>query len=219
MEGKKVLYVAIIGLVAIVLVCVLLAGLIDGFWPWSNDRNMDSNYTGITATTADPTETQDTTQDPTGNTTVDPTADTTVPATTDGNTPTTKPTDPTKPTEGEQEGTKPNQGLNNEIHTNIEIGIDDKDDDDDDDDDFGVIDFDDLMNGNFPTDPTTKPTDPTKPTTKPTDPTKPTTKPTDPTKPTTKPTDPAKPTDPTTKPTENNGGGAIVEEGDLSFEF
>ena len=163
-DNKKILYLAIVGLVAVVLVCVLLAGLIDGFWPWSNDRNMDSNYTGITATTAESTETQDTTQDPTDDTTVDPTedttvdptADTTVPATTEGNTPTTKPTDPdptTEPTETEPEPTKPTQGLNNEIQTGIDIGINDKDDSDEDEGDIGVIDFDDLLNGNFPTQP------------------------------------------------------------------
>ncbi len=192
MEGKKILYLVICGLVAVVLICVLLAGMIDGYWPWQNNAADDQDYTGtgIAATTTESTQTED------------------AQGTEDTNVTTEETTESTKTTENEQDSV---QRPNNQNDTDVEISLGDKDDDED--GSFGVIDFDDLQAGIFPTEPTTKPT---KPTTKPT--TTPTTAPTTaPTEPTTKPT--TKPEEPTTKPTESQGGGAVIEDSDLEYEF
>lgn len=81
MDTKKKLYICICGVLAIVLVCVVLVGLINGFWPWSGS-GFGNNYQGknntvnedTTAGTDDTTVSDDTTQtdatqDSTGTTT------------------------------------------------------------------------------------------------------------------------------------------------------
>lgn len=186
MEGKRILILIVSGLIAVVLVCVLLAGIIDGQWPWEND-NDHPDYTGIAATTAETTEeTEDTTAD-----TIEATDET---------------TDGTKETEETQ---KPTQKPDNGASTDFDVEI--KDEDDDEDGDYGVIDFDDLLAGKFPTNATTKPTESTatKPTTKPGGTTQSST-----TEPTTKPSDT---TQSTTKPTQ--AGLGIEDDDDLTYEF
>ena len=56
MDQKKKAYLIAIAAVALVVICVLLAGLLDGYWPWQNDRDMGGGYTGgTTETTTDTT--------------------------------------------------------------------------------------------------------------------------------------------------------------------
>ena len=61
MDKKKIAYLMAIGAVALVLICVLLAGLLDGHWPWQNDRDMGGGYNGGTTTQATDDDTLNTT--------------------------------------------------------------------------------------------------------------------------------------------------------------
>lgn len=61
MDNKKNLYLLIAGVVAAVLVCIVLIGLVSGFWPWQIGTNGDQTGESTVATTdttvsADPTE-------------------------------------------------------------------------------------------------------------------------------------------------------------------
>lgn len=46
MDNKKKVLLLISGILAIILVCVILVGLLDGFWPWQNSGAGD-DYTGM----------------------------------------------------------------------------------------------------------------------------------------------------------------------------
>lgn len=166
MANKKILYWVILGVVSVVLICVLIAFLVDGSLPWDKDPYGD--YTGITATTA--------------------------PETTDETT--------------EANGTEAT-GPKNEVHTDIEIGIEDDDDKGgkDDDDDFGVIDFDDLESGNFPTQPNVGDEEEEEEEEQ-----------EEVVEEEEEEEEEEEPTEPTEKPA-GNGGAAVEEEGDLSFDF
>lgn len=63
MDRKKIVYLIAIGAVALVVICVLLAGLLDGHWPWQNDRDMGGGYNKNTTAES----TTDGTQGTTGN--------------------------------------------------------------------------------------------------------------------------------------------------------
>lgn len=62
MNGKKILYLVGAGTVALVLICVLLVGLVDGYWPWQNDKDMGGGYTGIFTEDDTTADTQNTTE-------------------------------------------------------------------------------------------------------------------------------------------------------------
>ena len=47
MDNKSKLYLLIGGIVAVVLICVLLVGMLDGFWPWQAGSGIGSDYNGI----------------------------------------------------------------------------------------------------------------------------------------------------------------------------
>ena len=66
MENKKLLYIIIAGILAVIGLCVLIVGLVDGAWPWGSGKP-GSDYTGMNPAGEETSET--TTQDATGDAT------------------------------------------------------------------------------------------------------------------------------------------------------
>ncbi len=94
LNNKKILILIACGVVAVVLICILLVGIINGQWPWQNG-NMDGTYTGLA--TSGEEETTGEAQDVTTSDTVDPTETTGDAEDAEG----------TKPASGEDSGNKP----------------------------------------------------------------------------------------------------------------
>ena len=99
---KKKLWLLIGGFVAVVLVCAVLVGLLNGFWPWNGGNSAETDGAGVQ------------TEEQTGDT--DGSEDTTLPGTT-GSVEVTDPegsdsTDPTKETSGKNNGGNSGTGNN-----------------------------------------------------------------------------------------------------------
>lgn len=104
LNNKKTLILIACAVVAVVLICIVLVGLINGVWPWQYG-NMDGTYTGMA--TSGEEETGGETQDATASDTVDPTQTTAETEAEDGTKPSgsgdsgNKPQNPTKPSNPE----------------------------------------------------------------------------------------------------------------------
>jgi len=113
MENTKNLHLLIVGIVAAVLVCVLLIGMLGGFWPWQSNANDELPGESTVNTTGTEPSGETTLTDPTGDAQTNQTTD---PSESNGNEgngggTTVNP----KPSEGNGNGEdpKPNDGNGN----------------------------------------------------------------------------------------------------------
>lgn len=140
-QNMKKLLVLIGCLVALLVICVVVVGMIDGFWPW---QNQTEDGTTLESTTLDDNQTTqdtlDTTQDTTGEATQDTTEETggnegsnsgSNSGSNAGDIEIPIGTEKPGPSIGVEEGEGPtettgtNQGGNNQGGTNFEIDFDD----------------------------------------------------------------------------------------------